>query len=215
MKTKFLRRYTNLPFLFDMLQNKRLTLLDPEKWEDKNDSCFIKHYKKEKKLKTLLALCFTEADETFHHWKVFSDGSNGVCIQFKKNALLKHFSKADDSINIRTEKVKYKPIKDIDNNKIELLDVPFIKRLPYKDEKEFRIICESAKKILKYKHIEISSNSIDRIIVNPWISEPVFNSIKRTIKIISDCNELKVYKTTIIRNKQWENKVAAIVKQSL
>jgi hypothetical protein len=60
--TKFLRRYTNL------LKEQKITLLDPESWEDKNDSHFMSLYRKKKSLKSVLALCFTQASETFHHW---------------------------------------------------------------------------------------------------------------------------------------------------
>ena len=39
------RRYTTLPYLLDVLVKKRLTLLNPVKWEDKNDSHFLSIYK--------------------------------------------------------------------------------------------------------------------------------------------------------------------------
>jgi len=32
-----LYRFTRLPFLMDMLFNEHLTLLSPDRWEDKND----------------------------------------------------------------------------------------------------------------------------------------------------------------------------------
>lgn len=50
------RRYTTLPYLLDMLHNKRLTLLDPSRWEDKNDAYFLKTYKKERELKSVLTM---------------------------------------------------------------------------------------------------------------------------------------------------------------
>jgi hypothetical protein len=40
-------------------------------------------------LKTVLALCFTQATEHYHHWHVFAGGSSGVCIGFDRDALLK------------------------------------------------------------------------------------------------------------------------------
>ncbi len=88
MKNKCLLRYTSLPVLLDILSNQELTLLNPATWDDRNDSYYIELYKKRKKLKTLLALCFTTKSETYHHWKVFSDGISGVCVQFKKEQLL-------------------------------------------------------------------------------------------------------------------------------
>jgi hypothetical protein len=38
---KFLRRYTDLAALFYLLSTQKLTLLEPRKWEDKNDSFYL------------------------------------------------------------------------------------------------------------------------------------------------------------------------------
>ena len=38
MEPKKLNRFTTLPVLLDLLKRKRLVLLDPAVWEDKNDS---------------------------------------------------------------------------------------------------------------------------------------------------------------------------------
>jgi len=75
----YLRRYTSLPVLIDMLAERRLTLVDPGQWSDKNDTAYLAAYKEAKKLKCLVALCFTATSETFHHWNVFSPGPGGVC----------------------------------------------------------------------------------------------------------------------------------------
>ncbi len=45
-----LNRYTTLPVLLDLLQRKKLTLLNPEFWEEKNDSEIILEYKRRKYL---------------------------------------------------------------------------------------------------------------------------------------------------------------------
>ena len=61
---KFLRRYTNLPALLYLLRERKITLLDPASWDDKNDSYFLSLYHQKKQLKSVLALCFTPAFET-------------------------------------------------------------------------------------------------------------------------------------------------------
>src|SRR5882762_5821833 len=83
-----LRRYTSVPSLLALLQDKELTLLSPGLWEDRNDAFYMSQYKTKKQLKTLLALCFSESDETYHHWRVFTRGADGVCIHFKRDELL-------------------------------------------------------------------------------------------------------------------------------
>ena len=67
----YLRRYTDLPALLHMLAAKQLTLLDPKTWDDQNDSFFMSQYKERKKLKTVLALCFSQTAKTYHHWRSF------------------------------------------------------------------------------------------------------------------------------------------------
>jgi len=52
MATEYFRTSTDLPNLIDLLNNSKLTLLDPLVWEDKNDSYFLLKYKEAKKLKT-------------------------------------------------------------------------------------------------------------------------------------------------------------------
>jgi hypothetical protein len=78
-------KYTNIVALLDTLLDKRIFLLDPNLWEDKNDSYYISIYKQRENLKTVLAICFAEENETFHHWKVFSGNISGVCIEYKKD----------------------------------------------------------------------------------------------------------------------------------
>ena len=68
-KIQKLNRFTTLPILLDLLERKKLTLLNPILWEDKNDSEIILEYKKRKNIKNLFALCFSHNDETIHHWK--------------------------------------------------------------------------------------------------------------------------------------------------
>jgi hypothetical protein len=88
IQRKILKRYTDIPALIYMLQKSEITLLDPASWDDKNDIFFLQQYKSKKELKTLLALCFTQASETFHHWKVFANGSSGYALPLSKVSCL-------------------------------------------------------------------------------------------------------------------------------
>ena len=116
---KKINRYTTLPVLLDMLKRKRLVLLDPSSWEDKNDSEILTEYKKRKRIKKLFALCFSYGDETIHHWKTFADGISGCCIQFDSDKLinlLKH------TPGIQYGAVKYKKLKDLKDASINIED---------------------------------------------------------------------------------------------
>jgi len=85
--SKYLRRYTHLPALLYMLNERKITLLSPATWDDTNDSHYLLRYKEKKKLKTVLALCFSQSDETYHHWRIFSGSAAGVCIRFDQDSL--------------------------------------------------------------------------------------------------------------------------------
>ncbi len=200
-KQQYLRRYTNLPSLFDILKNKRITLLNPNTWDDRNDSFFIEQYRIKLNLRTVLGLCFTGRGETYHHWKVFSDGSSGVCILFNRDKLLRTLTQIG---RIKYNNVSYKRINELKTIKINVGDMPYVKRLPYKDEKEFRIIYESMDEDVNYKHINIELDCIERITLSPWVPEPLIDPLKKTIKGISKSNNIKVWKTTLLSNDNWK-----------
>jgi len=128
---KFLRRYCDLPALLYLLEKKSLTFLDPTQWDDKNDSLFMRLYKNHQKLRSLLAICFSQETETYHHWSVFAHGASGVCISFKKQELLDIFEQYDD---IRVGEVSYVPLTALDVDGCEVADLPFMKgrRMPQK-----------------------------------------------------------------------------------
>src|SRR5438128_11688414 len=110
MSSTYLRRYTNLPALIYLLRERQLTLLDPASWDDKNDSHYLALYRDRKKLPSVLALCFSETNETYHHWRVFSDGPSGVCIRFVRSTLLKAV-RAHRGVHARA--VTYRTLKEL------------------------------------------------------------------------------------------------------
>ena len=56
MGVSSLRRYTNLAATIHLLSSRKITLLDPSDWEDKNDAYFMAQYKKLKKASSVPAL---------------------------------------------------------------------------------------------------------------------------------------------------------------
>src|SRR5271165_3347629 len=122
---KFLRRYTDLPGLIHLLQTETNTFLDPASWDDKNDAYFMELYKQHKKLSTLLAICLSMDSETYHHWRVFSNGSSGVCISFHREHLIHSLR---DPSSIRYGDVRYLKIKELRANPAAPDELPFLKR---------------------------------------------------------------------------------------
>lgn len=197
-----LRRYTSLPVLLDILIHRRITLLDPTSWEDRNDSFYVEKYKDLKGYKSVLALCFTSKTETFHHWKVFSGNSSGVCIRFNKEKLLKSISKYK---GIKSNYVNYELMGDLKSNPPLVDELPFIKRKHYEDEAEFRIVYKNRNKKLNAKNLKIDLQSIDRITISPWLPLSVSNTIKQVIKDIDGCESIELIRTGVVENKVWKS----------
>lgn len=198
---EILRRYTQLPALFYMLSEKKLTLLNPSSWDDKNDSYFLEQYKVKRKLKTILALCFSTAQETYHHWSVFADGSAGVCVQFKRTEILAAIEGRD---GVRYRDVSYLPLKATKGRKLKAKDLPFTKRYPFQDECEWRVIYESATEKREAHDVPIPLSSIARVTLSPWLPEALKNHVKKTVWAIKGCAKLEIARSTLISNERWK-----------
>jgi hypothetical protein len=192
-----LNRYTTLPVLLDMLKKKRLILLDPSSWEDKNDAYVILEYKRRKKIPKLFTVCFSIGNETIHHWKTYANGISGCCIQFDEEKLLKTFTGIEQ---IRYGEVKYKRIKDVGG--IELDQIPFVKRYPYRIEREFRILWEGSTKLNSIE-IDINLNSIIKITISQNMPEDVYETIVDLLRQEIRNPSQKINRSTIYENKKW------------
>ena len=199
MATALLRRYTDLPAALALLRNSEITLLPPESWDDRNDRWVMQAYARARGLKTLLALCFSEAAETYHHWKVFAPGSSGICIEFDKERLLGALPTA----NLRHEKVRYKTIKQIKEPVPHPDGLPFGKRLAFKDEVEYRVIFESKRQLVTSRRVPFPSNAIRRVIVSPWLPDALFDSTAQAIREAAGENKVAVVQSRLIASPSW------------
>lgn len=122
---------------------------------------------------TALAICFVQGGETYHHWKLFSDGPHGVSINFEKDGLLSVFDKDN---GIKHGRVQYSSIKDMEESLEELpleasaSKLPFLKRRSYKGEEEYRVIYVDTEKRLRSKNYDIDLSLIKRIRLSPWMA---------------------------------------------
>jgi hypothetical protein len=198
---KYLRRYTDLPALIHLLTEKQLTLLDPDTWDDKNDSYFLTVYREKNKLQSLLALCFTQHTETYHHWRVFANGPSGVCITFSRERLLRAVKKCQ---GIRAGEVEYLRLADTRGVKPAIRDLPFMKRAPFEHEKEFRIVVGSRLKMPSFP-IPIPLSSIDRVTLSPWLNAALSVYVKKTLWRIKGCEQLDIARSTLISNEEWKS----------
>ena len=197
---KYLRRYTDIPALVYMLTEKRITLLDPETWDDKNDSHFLNLYRETHRLESVLALCFTQNSETYHHWRVFANGASGVCITFMRKQLLRAVRK---QAGVRTGRVKYLKLPEIRRMKLAARNLPFLKRYPFEQENEFRVIFQSRERLTSLD-VSIPLSCIDRITLSPWLHPALSGHVKKTLWRIEGCKQLDIVRSTLISNEEWK-----------
>lgn len=164
---KFVRRYTSLSSALDTLSKQRLFLLNPSKWDDLNDVYFMELYRSKAEVGSVLALCCTTASETYHHWRVFTQGMDGVCLEFARSALESELRSVP---NMECGRVEYLRVKDLDALGPDAVSrLPFIKREGFSDEREWRIVLSSSQELHMVEPIRIQIASLNKIILNPWM----------------------------------------------
>jgi hypothetical protein len=197
-----LSRYTELPFLLEYLRTKELALLSPLSWDDKNDAFYLDAYARAKGLASVCVLCLTEAQETYHHWRVFSSGFSGMCIVFRKDRLLEWVGTHPQ---LHAGPVVYKTLPDMRAEGPSLEALPFLKRQAFADEKEFRVFGVPPPTVDNGPlRAPIPLSTIDRIVINPWLPKSVAEHVKATIKELDGCKGLKVYRSTLVDNEAWK-----------
>ena len=196
-----LRRYTELPYVVEFLHTEELALLNPASWDDRNDSFFIEEYARRSGAKSVYALCLADCAETYHHWRVFSHGSGGACIQFRRDEFLSAISQVE---GLRSEKVQYKTINELRRAKPDLADLPFLKRCAFQNEGEFRVFCGFETKGPTILRVPIPRHCVDRIVLSPWLPKVVDDRVKKTLKSIPGCSKVKMYRSTLVENEDWK-----------
>lgn len=201
VRATLLKRYTHLPALLSLLRSKEVTLLTPATWDDKNDRVFMEQYARKTGKESVLGICFTQAAETYHHWKVFAPGAAGVCIEIDKPRLLASIPKS----GFKHKKVTYQNASTLLASYATASDLPFIKGSAYRDEKEYRIIYSSETEELLAKSFSIQISCIRRIVVNPWLPDPLFEATKDAITRTPGCSKLLVMQSKVVDNKYWQS----------
>lgn len=199
-----LRRYTDIPGLLHVLTCKALTLLDPSSWDDKNDSYYILKYKeKEKNLKAVLALCFTKAEETYHHWRVFAPGPSGVCIVFRGDRLISALSKHPEIV---CRSVNYHQVRELKRGDLQpkVADLPFVKRHGFLPEEEYRVLYTSEDIERSSWQVPISYDCIEEIRLSPWLNTQLKGCVRKAINNLTRPDVLKVSRSSLIGNSTWK-----------
>lgn len=205
---KWLRRYSTLPAVLDLLEKRTLALTDPSRWEDKNDQFTIQTYKTNNSLKSVLAACFTGARETFHHWKIFAPGAGGMCVVFRRDLLE---ACLDAQFQVRYGLAKYRKLTSGEIEKTTKLELPFLKRVGYRDEQEYRVIWQSDSENVDLVEVPIAPRCIEKIILNPWLprnlAKTVRGVIEREVKRQDFGHKIKVEQSYLVESLIWKKAI--------
>jgi hypothetical protein len=200
--TKFIRRYTSISATIDILQRKELSLLDPQTWDDRNDRYFMNLYRESKKLGGLYALCASTSSETYHHWRVFTHSADGACIEIKRAPLEAELA---DVQGVRFQEVRYLRLEDVAKlNTKDRDQLPFVKRMGFQPEDEYRIIAETSDPQQAAIALEFPTSLIAKIYLNPWLPASVAETLTAVLRKIPGCSNLEISRSHLIDSARWK-----------
>ena len=189
-----LRRYTELPFLMEYLSTGRLAFLDPSKWEDGNDRRRLEEYRNLGGFNSIYACCLAECSETYHHWKIYSKGLNGVCVEFEKDELIDSL----DQQNCIHKSVQYLNWEILEQTQFALDERPFVKRDVFKDEVEYRIIVTSPEEQRPVLFQNVPLTALRKIIINPWMPESTAHEVFRILELLPVGKDLSLWRSQLL-----------------
>ena len=197
-KRSTLKKYTTIPVLFDILARKRIALLDPKKWEDRNDWKIMEQYRKKKNKKSILATCFCYGNESIYHWNAFSKEEDGCMIAFDFGKFINHV--ADNYPDVYMGVVQYKYLKELNEN-FKLDEIPFTKRKQYACEKEFRFIQLFDEETTSFD-IAFDHSFIKKIVLTQKMPTCISETLKKKIAAFG-IPAKKIEVSSILENKKW------------
>jgi hypothetical protein len=197
---QLLRRYTDLTAAIDLLTKRRLTLLDPATWDDRNDSYFLRYYKERSDNSAVLALCLSTVGETYHHWRVFCGHASGVCIEFYKQPLLDALR---EQAGVRHGPVSYRTLDKIAEKPPTLSRLPFLKRYAFRHEWEYRVIFASKTAECSTHSLPIDLDVLHGVTLSPWMPPALLESMRQLLRSIPGCEAVPISRSELISNKRW------------
>ncbi len=199
---KFVKRYTTLSSALQTLRQEKLVLLSPSKWDDANDAYFMDLYRSQIASQSVLALCCTMAKETYHHWRVFTQGMDGIAIEFHREPLEQAVEKQEGFCAGAVNYMSVQALKDQASSGIKTL--PFAKREGYSDEREWRIIAE-CEDVREYADLAIELSWISSITFSPWMPPSLSDNLRSIIKGIVPDAKISLRASSLTNSKAWKD----------
>jgi hypothetical protein len=197
-----IRRYLPVSAMIDTLLRGEIALLNPQNWDDRNDINFMQLYKTHKNLSSLYAMCAAQCSETYAHWRVYTPAAEGACIVISRKPF-------EDLLTSRG--FRYGPVKYLILNEVKKLGPPDVERLPFCKrkgfgaEEEYRVIASSPASQAAALSLAIERSCIRKIELNPWMPEPLADSLMKTISSIPGCENIQTSQSNLTNNQDWRN----------
>lgn len=199
---RLLRRYTDVLSVLDIVVNRRITLLTPSNWTDRNDREGMDLFAKEMGAMVAYAYCMTGAKETSHHWKVFADTGHGARVIFRRTSLLNGLK---NKPNILRGPVIYRKHADLATlAPIPTESLPFLKREVFSDEREYRLVATAPDFLASGSlAVGIKLDWIERIVFASNIPLPLVETLETVIRAQDGCAALKLHFSRMPENQVW------------
>ncbi len=207
-----LKRYTELPYVLQALVTRKLTFQSPKSWDDKNDAYWMEQFRKKAGHGSVLAMCLSQTNPTYHHWRLFTHGASGAALYFKPTEfhswLLKHPS-------LQGREVQYFLETQVSNDSVTLNDLPYTKRRAYEAEAEFRVILSSVRRNKKIATMDFDLSMVKQVVLNPWMPKETCNAVRHVIRRIEGCSEIPVRRATMVESDKWKTFALSVTSPSI
>ena len=203
---RWLKKYTKLKYLEDILCREALHLGDPSCWPDKNDRELIQFYLSKTDTKAIRSTCLTSAPDRYHFWAIFGEEALGVCLWFCSEELQKDI---DGDKTLQQGKVIYKHQDSM--GKITTEEIPFLKRKQYGDEQEFRVLRKFRDNSPQDTWFKFSPCSLKKIYLNSWLTGDSFQKEKSRVNelLVGRYAHVKLNQNRVLNHKPWIDAVKA------
>jgi len=214
---QFLNRYTHFSYLCKMLEKRELVIPSWKKWRDRNDSHSIKEYQRLERDRNIFALCMTNADETYHHWRVFTRQTFGVCLRFDKTRMIEWVKSQRESPTmgrVEMKRVVYFELESFDTDVVKVQHLPFLKRWGYRDEREWRLMYTTTQNG-QFATLPFPIKALDSIVISPFVSSEEADVKKRKIQETLRTKGVDVYHSALTNSDRWKDQVTEVMNSHL
>jgi hypothetical protein len=106
---------------------------------------------------------------------------------------------------VRYEAVEYLKLEQVERlTPADVNRLPFVKRLGFAAEEEYRVIAETSEAQEPALSIDFPTRMIDCIYLNPWLPRSIAASVRETLRSLPGCGNIRVSRSQLIESGRWK-----------